>query len=550
MHSAIVTAQDATAPPPGLMAGSDTLTSRLLGTTSGGSPLTSLPPLPQFSVDFLCPKAGEAIRLVVGERGQYLDLTLEPYKAFLELARLSQPVAPAPGYSIATVLDRIYDASLVLVGEQLRGVGTWGAALPPVGTYPWEALANAPVGREPYLLPLRLFQLKTGFEADRERYVRIQEAFGTLVPGRQFDLQFQAASGQQQNGAEAAAAEARIEVMVTKAPADPSLDSGAPAVEFPIQFHGAGTWEALVLAEALQDAEGRIVVLDDPATTLHPSWQRSLATVVSQSDGQILLITHSPDLVRIRNGDDLMQLVRLSVEAGASEPRHVSPLRQDVVNELVRELTMSVELRGCLFARGVVLLEGETELGVLPEWFAQCAAVASSKPPEALDLAFYAVGGDKGFAPPLALLAGLGVPWAIVCDGAAFDVRRRDHIFQQITSAGADGDIVTLLPHEESPQMDQATFDRLVTSGRDYGILTLAEGWTTRDKESDTSGDDSFEVYLDRVLPDARDRARQAVGKSKVRQGLWVAEHYDPPAGISSLYRDCVHSLRTRGLSG
>jgi hypothetical protein len=241
------------------MAGSDVLTSRLLSIAPGGPSLTSLPPLPQFSLDFLCPNAGEAIRLVVGERGQYLDMNLEPYKTFLELARLPQPVAPAPGYSIATVLNRIYGAGLVLVGEQLRGVGTWGTALPRAGTYSWGELANPPVSREPHLLPLRLFRLKVGSAVERLRYESIRKAFHTLAPGRQFDLQFEAVSGQRQDGEASVAPEARIEVMVTKGRPDQSLGSGGPSAESPIQFHGAGTWEALILAEAKSQCATRPV---------------------------------------------------------------------------------------------------------------------------------------------------------------------------------------------------------------------------------------------------------------------------------------------------
>jgi len=550
LHSAILTAQDATSPPAGIMAGSDVLTSRLLGIASGGPSLTSLPPLPQFSLDFLCPNAGEAIRLVVGERGQYLDMNLGPYNTFLKLARLPQPVAPAPGYSIATVLDHIYGAGLVLVGEQLRGVGTWGTALPRAGTYAWEELANPPVSREPHLVPLRLFHLKTGSAADKERYTRIQGGFRTLAPGRDFDLRFEAVSGQQPGGDASDVAQARIEVMVTKALAYRSPGSGAPAAEFPVQLHGAGTWEALILAEALNDAAGRVVVLDEPATTLHPSWQRSLATEMGQSDAQILLITHSPDLVRIRHGDDLKRPVRFSLEAGASVARRLaSPPKQELANELLRELAMSADLRGCLFARGVVLLEGETELGALPHWFARCSAGDRTETPAALDLAFYSVGGDKRFTPPLALLAGLGVPWAIICDGAAFDVRRQDHIFHQVASAAADDGIVAVLPPDEVFPMDQATFYRIVVTGREHGILTLAAGWTTGDRAAGTPGDESFEVYLDQVLPGARDQARQAVGSSKVRQGIWIAEHHAPPEGISELYCACVRSLRDRGLA-
>ncbi|HUY24746.1 MAG TPA: AAA family ATPase [Candidatus Saccharimonadales bacterium] len=569
LHSAIVTPQEATSPRPGLIAGSDVLARKVLGTTLGGPALTSLPPLPPFSLDFICPKAGEATRLVLGERGQYLDLNLEPYKVFLDLARLPQPVAPAPGYSIATVLDHIYSAGLVLVGEQLRGVGTWGTALPRAGTYSWEELANPPVSREPHLLPLRLFRLKTGTAADKGRYLRIQEGFRTLAPGRQFDLQFEAVSGQQLDGEASAAAEARIEVIVAKVPADQSPGGGGPSAEFPIQLHGAGTWEALILAEALNDAADRVVVLDEPATTLHPTWQRGLATQLDQSDGQILLVTHSPDLLRIRDQVDLSRVVRLTQRDGATLVQRLTGLPQEsVLSQLLRELALSVELRSCLFARAVVLLEGETELGVLPRWFARCAADTGSEPPDSLDLGFYQVGGDAGFAAPLALLAGLGIPWAVICDGAAFDVtHQRNHIFEQVKRAGAGTSLAEVLSNSLPAGMDAETFGRLVATGRNHGVLTVASGWTVRGRASQCSqpaaragneptgeaapatDDESFEAFLDRTLPGARDEAKKEAPRSKVRQGLWISDQYAPPKEIGELYQTLIAGLRAHGLS-
>lgn len=46
-----------------------------------------------------------------------------------------------------------------------------------------------------------------------------------------------------------------------------------PKTHRPLQ--GGGTWEALVLAEALVESnDGRVVILDEPAVTFHPTWQR------------------------------------------------------------------------------------------------------------------------------------------------------------------------------------------------------------------------------------------------------------------------------------
>lgn len=552
LSSTILTAADAVSPSPGLIGATDVLPQRLLGVGKGGPALPTLPDLPPFSLDMVLPKSGEAVRLVAGERSTYLEERFQPFSQFLRLAGLPGPEAPGPGYSLAIALHRVYQEAVAFVGEQLRGVGTWGAGQPPAGRYLLSGLPSRSVTQQPSDLPWRLFRLKNGTAEERQRYMEVQRAFTRLAPGRAFDLRFELlseASSIQQVGT---VTEGQVDVLVSAGDDRQAESQHGQTPELPIQLQGAGAWEALVLAEALSDAAGRVVVLDEPATSLHPTWQRGLASQLDQSEGQLLLITHSPDLVRIRTKADLTQVVRISRSAEASVAhRLASRPRRDVVNELVRGLTMSAELRSCLFAEGVVLLEGETELGVLPRWFAQCASTVSARSPEALDVAFYAVGSDTAFAAPLTLIAGLRIPWVLICDGAAFDVGRRDHIFRQVANAGADSAITAILPPDESGPMDQATFDRLVTAARDHGILTLASGWTTKDKAAGTAGDESFEVYLDRVLAGARDEAGHAVGKkSKVRQGLWIAENYPPPENISSLYRDCVQSLRNRGLAG
>lgn len=544
-HSTVLTARDAASPPAGLPGRTDILAQRLLGVTPGGSPLTKLPGLAPFGLDLICPKPSEAIRLVVGQSGQYLDLGVAPYRAFVELGQFARPAAPSPGLSLATVLTRIYGTGLVLVGEQLRGVGTWGAQLAPAGRYTWDDVAAPFLSRDPHLLPLRLLRLKTGSADERRRFGRIQSAFSRLAPGREFDLRFAAGLRQVAAGKSAEIPEVAIDVLVSTGPSSQGSAVTPDSQEQPIQLHGAGTWEALMLADALQDAAGRVVVLDEPATVLHPTWQRSLASQLQESEAQLLMITHSPDLVRVRDEADVHCLVRLSLEEGETrvhQPGAVGTIPN--LPQLLRMLALSGELRSCLFARAVVLLEGETELGALPRWFARCAEDAGVEPPEALDLAFYQVGGDKGFASPLALIACLGLPCAIICDGAAFDLTKRENVFKQVAEAGADSGLETLLPKNKPRSMDAVTFKVWVKYGREHGIFTLANGWTTGKR-----GDETFEAFLDRTLPaGARDKAKEAVPKSKVRQGLWISDEYAPPYEITELYTSLVGALKRRGL--
>jgi hypothetical protein len=84
-------------------------------------------------------------------------------------------------------------------------------------------------------------------------------------------------------------------------------------------------------------------------------------------------------------------------------------------------------------------MEGETELGALPVWFSRCAPTLGRKTPGGLDLGFWSVGGDTNFQAYVAVLRALAIPWVLVCDGAAFDVEKRQarnpHIFDQVLRA-------------------------------------------------------------------------------------------------------------------
>jgi hypothetical protein len=112
-----------------------------------------------------------------------------------------------------------------------------------------------------------------------------------------------------------------------------------------VQLHGVGTWEALVIAEALADAAGRLVILDEPAVTLHPTWQRALRAMIGTAAGQFLVITHSADLVPMGNADDLASLVKTENEAGQTRAHRFdhATLARDDVSRITREFALSAE---------------------------------------------------------------------------------------------------------------------------------------------------------------------------------------------------------------
>jgi Predicted ATP-dependent endonuclease of the OLD family len=424
------------------------------------------------------------------------------------------------------------------------------------------------------MLPLRLFELKNGTPEQRHRYKTIQDTFTALAPGRTCDIGFQATSletikpapigaGQlavlnphtNTEQAETAQPGAAITVLIGR-----TANGGQHPDELPVQLHGAGTWEALVIAEALADSEDRFVILDEPAVTLHPTWQRALRSRIPQAAGQLLMITHSADLAPMSSVDDLACLVRVENETGTTTPHRfpATLLSSGEADRITREFALSTDAVAMLFARGAVLLEGETELGALPEWFAGSAKALGVGSPEDLDLCFYSVGGDDNFRHYVTVLHALRIPWVLICDGAAFDVQKRQkrhpHVFDQILDAGVDIPELRDFLHQfdtgkAKRVMSPTLFDQERKLGSDHGIFTLARGWTTADKASGTPNDESFEVFVEAEAPGMLAQAQAAVGDSKVRQGRWVGRNAPCPSAVGDLYQSVVTAFRRRGLT-
>jgi ABC-type branched-subunit amino acid transport system ATPase component len=541
----------------------------LLGLSQTATQPVLLPsPMPSFDLAGMCPQANEVITPIMVRTGTgSYDQVLMPFRRAIELLGLPAEPGGQQGFTLAYVLSMLLDDGIIILGEQFRGLGVGGTPPQQAGPYSWEALVSPLRSRAPWAVPMRLFELKNGDPEKRAKYRAIQETFTELAPGRAFEVKFQAIDLEAMNPIAIGTGQTTVFPPATEAEPPRSRPGAAVTVvvdrtgetahpdDLPIQLHGGGTWEALVIAEALVEAEGRFVILDEPALTLHPTWQRALRSHIQEGAGTFLVITHSENLVPMNSGKHLTRLVRLENEGGATRVhRFPGGLPKDDVSRIVKEFSLSADATSLLFARGVVLLEGETELGTLPKWFESCSAAETASRPADLDLAFYSVGGDKNFRTLLSVMHALAIPWVVVCDGAAFDVRHRQTVLQQVFEAGADASEIklyldTLDADPSRRAMDETIFDAARELGRSHGVFTLARGWTTADKDAGIPNDESFEVFLEAVAPGKLATAEREVGNSKVRKGLWVAENVPCPSEVDDLYMQIITLLRQRGIA-
>jgi energy-coupling factor transporter ATP-binding protein EcfA2 len=547
----------------------------LLGIASMPSKPVQLPsPMPPFDLTSMCPQPHELVTPMMIRTGTgTFDQVLMPFRTAIELLGLPQESGGGQiTFPLAFVLSMLLDDGVVTLGEPFRGLALGGPTPQQAGVHPSAPLVSPFRTRAPWALPMRLFELKNGNPEQRERYRKIQATFTDLAPGRAVDVKFQVVDPEAMNPA--AIGTGQVTLFPPSDEADAPRDRPGAALtvvvdrtgqkklhpeDLPIQLHGGGTWEALVMAEALVGAEGRFVILDEPALTLHPTWQRALRSRIQDAGGTFLVITHSANLVPMTSPEQLARLVRLESESGATNVhRFPIALLKGEISRVVREFSLSAEAISLLFARGVVLLEGETELGTLPKWFEKCAAAESNMRPADLDLAFYSVGGDNNFRTLVSVMHAFAIPWVLICDGALFDVAKRQkrnpHIFRQVLDAGAQLPELQQYLHGlgstgSKRVMSDEEFTLATSIGRMHGILTLATGWSVSDKTAGTPNDECFEAFLDLVAPGQLHQAKESVGDSKVRKGLWVAEKVECPKEVSDLYGEVMKGLQQRGLA-
>lgn len=503
------------------------------------------PPEGPFSLDALLTTGDDAVKVQMSSPN--LTHLPKPWRTFTELAG---PCLPADYLSIQQPNLGLPALLSVLMTRGLSHLGPSGDLTPSV------ALTVPDSGGPSPSLAERLFLLKNGSRGEQQHYGEIQALFAQLAEGRKFELRrVEPRDGDDQGP--------RTEIEVS-----PRDASDYSEVVRPLGLAGAGVEQALHLAEALVNDEA-VLLLDEPATHLHPSWQRVVRKHLEGRQGQSVLVTHSPYLVPAETGEQLATIVRFNAPAGSTCLHRLLEedlAARDWVQGITKELASSADARGLLFANGVILLEGPTELGALPVWFAKGESADARGRPETRHVAFYSVGGDHGFGAFVRYLDRFGVPWSIVCDGAAFQVNGH-HVFTQVIGASRDDegneelqDYLDRTRRDTGEPADMTTelFWEGIEIARRHGIFTLASGWHTKVKRADggegenQQDDESFEAYIASKddLATAWKAARLESPKSKPRAGRLLAGMTDCPVEVNDLYASVLDRLETRGMRG
>jgi len=195
---------------------------------------------------------------------------------------------------------------------------------------------------------------------------------------------------------------------------------------FSMEYHGMGTrsWASILTAGAYVDWELKqieqrieageptsllfpIIALEEPEAHLHPNAQRTLYGQMKVFPGQKIISTHSPYIAGQAELDELRHFYK---EKDVADILQLSgPLNTDEKRKIRREVILSKgEL---LFARAIVLFEGETESQALPIFAEQFW----NRPPFELGISMLKVDGNN-YKPFIRLAQQMKIPWFVFSD--------------------------------------------------------------------------------------------------------------------------------------
>lgn len=401
------------------------------------------------------------------------------------------------GAGFAAVLERVVGTALVVTDNH---------RLPLQHQYDHVDLSRRQSLRDGATVPARLFQLYNGDSASRHRFERTARAFEELT-GKPLGLRTTMPAAEQD----------RVIIEPTV------MDHGA---EVPLAFLGAGVQESLVLATLLNQEAGTVVALDEPAVNLSPTSQRRLWRHMESYDGQVIAVTHSPDLVPAQLLPRVT-VARVTQREGSTVrvPDQSVLAQQHLLHQLLRD----TDVRALLFAEGVVLCEGDTEVGALSHWWSNPTDVDPEPTPDAANVALLDVGGHNGFRRYTDLLDAFAIPWVIVCDGPA--LAPEGPLAKQYAKSAR------LAPADST---QDRVFADSAAAWRNVGVFTFADQYG-----NDGTKGGEFERYLKRLNPDRAAEVQGSYPKSKVRQGQAFAAEHDCPPGVTSAWRDILATLRS-----
>lgn len=267
--------------------------------------------------------------------------------------------------------------------------------------------------------------------------------------------------------------------------------STAGAQSFPLARHGMGTrslasllvfraftaWRGDVAADN-GDKLHSVLALEEPESHLHPQAQRSLFAHIKKIKGQRVVSTHSPYFAGQAQLEDLRLFIK---RAGDTSARKLDLSKLEKADDIRKLQETVIESRGdILFARAVVLFEGQTEEQALPIW-AEAYWGASI---HELGFSFVRANGTDYF-PFIWLAKSLEIPWYVMGDG----------------EQNAINDLEAALKKADQPNIASSSNVVVVSAGKNFETQLLEDGYLAEIEAAldEAHGQKSFlDAYIDK----------------------------------------------------
>lgn len=202
-----------------------------------------------------------------------------------------------------------------------------------------------------------------------------------------------------------------------------TIHYGTEENSFTMDYHGMGTrsWSSILSFKAFvkqmndsknpeEEAFLPIIAIEEPESHLHPNAQKQLYRQINEMPGIKIISTHSPYVAACADLSELRGMYKADEKAvGGNLP--IEKLSQEEQRRIHQAVLMSNgEL---LFAKAIVLAEGETEVQALPLF---CQKHWGLTPVET-GVSFIDAKGCGNYYPFIILADAFQIPWYIFSDG-------------------------------------------------------------------------------------------------------------------------------------
>jgi predicted ATPase len=388
-----------------------------------------------FSMARLVPRKGTAVTVSLRLTGNPPPPTIRHFADLLGVNPLGVSNT-SRSINLARVLGIAIRQSLVQTSDQ---------RLLPVSGFSWNAQEGGLRAGAEANLPEMLFLLKNGGSSGVERFSKIQRLFKEFTQGRELDLLVQQVSVGDENPAQGLHVHPRP--LVSVAPVD---DDTEVVGQVPIEFAGAGAWEALVLACILGSQAQSIAFLDEPAVALSPTLQRLLESYLAASDGQLIMVTHSPYLLPLEDTGGDAVLIRIDRdEQMASRLWKVHP-------DLLRSVAPKLRAKGnerLPYSWRTVLCEGQFDVIVV-----RAIAELLHIDLDGRNISIIDCGGRSNLPDYIILAGQLGIPTLVVADADSTKASAKPEVKKQVDSVRNTVTAEIMARLVEFPEDPETTF--------------------------------------------------------------------------------------------